>query len=146
MMQKMVYCEDEEFEKPSWIIDMGTFNTMPQPWCETDADEYWHLTGAYSPSFVEFRQVHESNEVWFLTISYYHGFAMGVSRPMDWTFVGDKIHYNDLPRYFKIGCVHEYEGLDPVKCRELGIFHGGRCYHVSKCKKCGHVHSVDSSD
>ena len=49
-----------------------------------------------------------------------------------------------------LGCAagekHAYKALSPADCRALGIYHGGRCYHVSLCTGCGHVHSVDSSD
>lgn len=41
---------------------------------------------------------------------------------------------------------HDYKGLSQEKCRERGILHFGRCYHVSECVRCGHIHAVDSSD
>ena len=44
------------------------------------------------------------------------------------------------------GGKHTYESLSPEECRARNIYHGGRCYHVSVCTGCGHVHSVDSSD
>ncbi len=40
---------------------------------------------------------------------------------------------------------HEYVSLSPVQARSFGIYHGGNCYHVSRCKNCGDVQSVDSS-
>lgn len=41
---------------------------------------------------------------------------------------------------------HEYTELSVSESRKLGIYHGGNCYHVQKCKHCGHVSSYDSSD
>lgn len=41
---------------------------------------------------------------------------------------------------------HGYVELSQEECRKLGIYHGGNCYHVSKCNHCGDVHAVDSSD
>lgn len=41
---------------------------------------------------------------------------------------------------------HEYTALSAVQARALGIYHGGKCYHVEQCNHCGDVHAVDSSD
>lgn len=41
---------------------------------------------------------------------------------------------------------HAFRELSQAECRERGIYHGGRCYHVSLCVTCGHVTAVDSSD
>lgn len=41
---------------------------------------------------------------------------------------------------------HTFRELSQEECRERGIFHGGRCYHVSICVACNHVSAVDSSD
>jgi hypothetical protein len=41
---------------------------------------------------------------------------------------------------------HTYKTLGGTECRAEGIYHGGNCYHVSRCTGCGHIHSVDSSD
>lgn len=48
--------------------------------------------------------------------------------------------------WYHVGCEHEYVELSGEECARLKIFHGGRCYHVEKCKKCGHINSYDSSD
>jgi len=42
-------------------------------------------------------------------------------------------------------CIHEYVEMSQAKCREAGIHHFGRCYHVYRCPKCGTVYAVDSS-
>ena len=41
---------------------------------------------------------------------------------------------------------HSYRDLSPAEARVRGIYHAGRCYHVSLCDGCGHVQAVDSSD
>lgn len=46
----------------------------------------------------------------------------------------------------KGGAEHTYIELSPAECRARGLYHGGRCYHVSLCTGCGHVYEVDSSD
>lgn len=40
---------------------------------------------------------------------------------------------------------HKYRELSPSECRALNVYHGGNCYHVSKCDTCGDVYAVDSS-
>lgn len=48
--------------------------------------------------------------------------------------------------YFAFGCEHETRELSRDECYNRGIYHGGRCYHVTECVKCGHVEGVDTSD
>lgn len=69
-------------------------------------------------------------------------------------------HYrkgNRLPEHLCEGCAkpltcsgptgaHAYRDLSPAEARARGIYHAGRCYHVSLCDGCGHVQAVDSSD
>ena len=69
-------------------------------------------------------------------------------------------HYrtgNRLPEHLCEGCAkpltcsgptgtHSYRELSPAEARVRGIYHAGRCYHVSLCDGCGHVQAVDSSD
>ena len=56
-------------------------------------------------------------------------------------------YLNGKVRYFKFSqCEHNYVGLSYDECKQRGIYHAGRCYHVSVCSKCGYVNAVDSSD
>ena len=41
---------------------------------------------------------------------------------------------------------HAFRELTQAECRDRGIYHGGRAYHVSICTTCEHVSAVDSSD
>lgn len=44
-------------------------------------------------------------------------------------------------------CIHDYaRKLTFAQCRERGIYHAGRCWHVYECTKCGATTSQDSSD
>jgi len=46
-----------------------------------------------------------------------------------------------------LGCEHEkFRTVTQSECKTRGIFHGGRCYHVSECTSCGVITGVDSSD
>ena len=40
---------------------------------------------------------------------------------------------------------HAYRELAATEARARGLYHGGNCYHVSRCAHCGDVHAVDSS-
>lgn len=55
-------------------------------------------------------------------------------------------YWNKKVRYFKFAkCYHEYTELTVEEARKEGVEHFGMCYHVCKCKKCGSLHSYDSS-
>jgi hypothetical protein len=41
---------------------------------------------------------------------------------------------------------HSYYELSYEQARALGLYHPGRCYHISRCEHCGDTHAVDSSD
>lgn len=41
---------------------------------------------------------------------------------------------------------HAYRELTATEARARGLYHGGNCYHVSRCEHCGDTHAVDSSD
>lgn len=97
----------------------------------------------YSPESTEFRQAKKDNKFHTLRIFWRHDgtglMAVNVSE-----FVGRE--YVNRIDWYHIGCQHKYVELSMEECRKLNIMHMGRCYHVEKCKKCGHVNSYDSSD
>lgn len=41
---------------------------------------------------------------------------------------------------------HAWREVGFEECRRLGIFHAGRCYHVSRCVRCGTWTGHDTSD
>lgn len=43
---------------------------------------------------------------------------------------------------------HAFHELTQQECRDRGIYHGGRCYHVHECTNpgCGFIRAYDSSD
>jgi len=49
-------------------------------------------------------------------------------------------------RYFLCGCDHDYQELSWQECKERGIRHEGRCWHVTECKTCKNISAHDSSD
>lgn len=47
----------------------------------------------------------------------------------------------------KLGCEHtKFRSITQAECHTGGIYHGGRCFHVSECLDCGIISAVDSSD
>jgi hypothetical protein len=43
-------------------------------------------------------------------------------------------------------CIHEFVEISYQEAKALGVRHEGRCWHVTKCTKCGATQSHDSSD
>lgn len=41
---------------------------------------------------------------------------------------------------------HQFREISQEECRARKIYHGGSCYHVSECLKCGVQKHTDSSD
>jgi len=123
---------------------MSEYNTAPVGW-EEIAEEVFSRSGFFLYGFDrhEFRQILRLSDGTETTecLSVYlfflpDGTGYGISRD----------YWKEKVRYFRFGCVHKYRGIAPSECRERGISHVGRCYHVSECTECGHIRSVDSSD
>lgn len=149
MLQKWTYpSSDEEQElikkRLTYLNRYGHFNQLPTPYKKVDISEYWELRSCYSPEMCEFRQVvlpltidkqrryHQN-----LHIEWFHDCGYGIVYPS---------RNRDEILVLRIGCEHDLEEISPDECHRLGIYHGGRCYHVRKCTKCGYVNAVDSSD
>jgi hypothetical protein len=117
-----------------------SWNEVPNGWREVSEKEF-----AQSPAFIyppvssEHRQIHPEGEPEYLSVrlNFLHdgtGWALGHD------------YWKGRVRFFQFGCVHEWREVPSQECRSRGIFHGGRCFHVSECLKCHHVQGVDSSD
>lgn len=61
-----------------------------------------------------------------------------------WAMMPDR--HSRRVRYFLFGCEHRYRELSMAECRERGVYHAGRCYHVRLCERCGYISAVDTSD
>lgn len=138
-MEKVTSIDEGEFKKPCYIDDMGTYNTMPRPYREISWHEFFHRW-AYCMQFVEHRQITEE-EFGFMSlhIMYFHKEALAVSSPSDWhlgkdRFGRDGLLWDEKPRFFRIGCEHDFE---PFGAQYMHL-------HTSKCKKCGYTETVDS--
>lgn len=149
-MQRLVRVEKDEREKLEKLFDITNYNHPPANFREVDED--------WIARYSRFR-IYGFKYIWYSQI------FIDIDKPQDMKnqpligmhFFGDDSSegiaiYTDYCgekkiRYFAFaGCFHDMEGLSQEECRKQGIYHGGRCYHVSKCKKCGWVSAYDSSD
>lgn len=100
---------------------------------------------SYGADRTEYRQILPDRLPWkgekyalSVTLYYlYDGTGYGISSD----------YWQGKVRYFRFAaCEHEYKELSQQECRKRGLYHAGRCYHVSECVKCGRINAVDSSD
>lgn len=118
----------------------GGYNDIPPGWHEmTEADIARSHLALYAPMWTQFRQILLPGEPYYLSVRlmFMHdntGYAMAFDQS------------SGRVRWFGFGCVHAYVGLSQQECAAAGIYHGGQCFHVSRCERCGYVRSVDSSD
>lgn len=145
-------------EKPDWVEDMGSFNSLPKPIRKSNFQEFLHVYKHAIPH-EEIRQVMGEDNKNILKgqysytpvkILWFRNVAFALTMPQNWHT--DKsngrcdIVYDDPIRFFRIGCEHEYRELSQKECKEQNIYHAGRCWHVNKCEKCSHIEAYDSSD
>ena len=119
---------------------MDSFNEVPANWREVPEKEFAQsIAFTYPPERSEFRQIAPTGEPYTLSVrlNFMHDGT-------GWAMASD--YWEGKVRFFRFGCAHEWRGVGQDECRERGIFHGGNCYNVSQCKKCGYVSGVDSSD
>lgn len=122
----------------------GGYNDAPPNFKEiTEAEFAQSMFFTYAPNATEHRQIlidpdDSRKECLGITLYYFFdGNGFGIAHD----YWGKKV------RYFRFkACEHEYKSLSPKEAHAKGILHFGRCYHVGECKKCGHIHSYDSSD
>ena len=127
-------------ERAAHEAKWGRFNDTLPGWREVTEGEIARSNFAsHSPVAREYRQIRSDDGKPMLAVTLYF-MHDGTGVGMHFDYWGQKV------RWFKFGCAHKYVGLSQEECRAAGIYHGGRCYHVSKCSECGHVNAVDSSD
>lgn len=116
--------------------EYGGFNDVPPNTHEITPEEFAKSKFfTYPADIVGYRQfMHDG--VWQSVFLYFYFDGTGIG-----IFSSD-----GKPRYIRFAkCEHKYLELSQAECRKNEIFHGGRCYHVYRCEKCGFIHSEDSS-
>ena len=125
----------------------GGFNDFPPNWREIDEKTFSqsHFF-MYTPKIVEYRQMLERDENGLMKMdkmcvsAHLYIFEDGVGFAMHSDYWAGKI------RFYQFGCQHDYRPVSSDECRNRGIYHGGKFFHVSECSKCGYIMAVDSSD
>jgi len=119
----------------------GGYNDSPPNFKEITEKEFAqsHFF-TYDPEATDYRQITDMpNEKTTLAVKlffFHDGSGVGMSSD----------YWEGKVRYFSFDlCEHEYEELTAEMARELGLMHHGMCWHVIKCRKCGHTQSYDSS-
>jgi hypothetical protein len=152
----MTYRLSYESQSKEWEQEFGRYNDPPPNLKEITREEYDAVVihGCYAARLKDFRQVRPEGafkKLGFKSMTKMHlhvyedKTGVAVTSVYDLNKATNKYEYT--ARYFSFAvCEHTMHGLSQQECREAGIYHGGRCYHVSRCTKCGYVSAVDSSD
>jgi len=135
-----------EAKQFSYLSKLGGHNDMPEPARECTQDEFYHVWKTESVLQEDYRSiVIDSGPMKTVIILFFHDVAFAVVFPDQLVRGSDKIQYHDKPRYFELGCDHDYRELGQKECKDRGIKHWGMCWHEWECKKCGQRKSYDSS-
>lgn len=146
-MYKLVHTQD--FTPPKGVEYNESYNELSTPYVECSADEYILKRSHYTPQFVDYKQVSGlGSEVYKpVCIEWFHDIGYAIVWPVDWKIdKNNQIVYKEPVKYYRIGCSHKFEELSYAQCKKENIYHGGNCYHVYRCEKCGTVEAHDSSD
>lgn len=121
--------------------DGGGFNDWPKQARKLTNEESEKSLGQmlflYSPDFVEYRQAKHNGKFVSLRIFWFADKTGLMAEQCE--------DSHKVKNWYRVGCEHEYVELSSKECCKIKLYHGGMCYHVSKCKKCGHISAYDSS-
>lgn len=139
-MEKLMHVDATDEHKKTY----GSGNDAPPGWEEISVKELVQKTlfSSYNPEVIDYRQILRVEGKPLPTmlpaklLIYHDGTGVGIVCD----YWGEKV------TYYRFGCRHEYHELSYDDCCSRGIYHAGRCYHVSECSKCGHINAADSSD
>lgn len=130
------------------LSQFGGYNDFPPGWRQITDAEFARKMTLYSFDHQEHRQMHAKD-------AHYTESAMKGRLFFFWDGTGVAVvsksvrdetkgfGYKDVAEFYAFGCDHEYESIAWDRETMGPQF---RCNHASKCKKCGQVWVVDSSD
>lgn len=110
------------------------YNAAPEGLVEITEDEFVKSDFfVYTPTKIEHRQVLTNNK--FLELHMFY-----VDRASDKNgFAFSTDYWKGKIRYFRFGCKHEWREYTPTDKPQF------KCYHYTKCTKCGAEWEYDSS-
>lgn len=128
--------------RPDWVDQMGTFNTIPLPFCLSTETEFQNCLTCYNPKYLEFRQVRlvgednkpQSRDV---HIFWFHSKAFMMVHP---------IPSSPNTQYYRIGCVHTWKDATEEEVRSILGRPLNNCEHLQICSSCRSLNHTDSSD
>lgn len=137
---------------PKGVVAPEKYNSLPTPYKEISADEFWHKFSVYGIGDRQaYDQVYITEEernkrLTFVHIFWHHDCGIAVAAgPRPWHCRDEKtegpgfgIVYDAPIRYFRIGCDHKYKSTYKSK---------GPHDHWNEytCEDCGAVNAYDSS-
>lgn len=124
--------------------------SLPEPHEEVTEHEFRHLLGMWGARKVETREwCADGQKYRDLYVIYWFPYCgIAVQYPMKWKTdcsLPGNIRYELEPRYFRLGCKHDWVELSQEEARAQGRLHHGMCWHVFHCGKCDTYKSYDSS-
>ena len=144
----------------------SVYNSMPASMRDITDLDFWSFMGHRGLVAMEHRQVFHKNNgdviyvrsddvagsYWDTTLFYLaDGSALGRAIIHRTVYAKDGVKLpfplrEIVVKYLAFGCEHDYESLSWQECKDQGIFHGGSCWSVRRCKLCGDIQSHDTSD
>lgn len=120
MIHAVVSVSADEFTLPTGIEEAGSYNFMPKPFREAEADEYYHHVAHYTPLFMEYRQVKDLPGLGFsaVRIHWYVRQGWAIRYPNRWRSrrpedgEGYSLIWEEPIRYYKIGCDHLFRTVE----------------------------------
>ena len=141
------------------IVDIGGFNTMPEPWSECTQADFYRVRALRKGNGLEYRQIMKTRDfaVAFLGERSVRKNVDFSGQPSDWfpsidVFVWwyDDAAYVEVPpchghpaRYFKCGCYHK--GEETLASILANRDNPHWCLHDLVCTECGATKTTDSS-
>ncbi len=124
----------------------GHYNEIPENFRPISPDKFASIMMFYPDIHTEYRQLIGLKDIPYATSAKLWFFHDGTGIALTEECIkNDKDFpmYKYVAGFYAFGCDHEYE---PIAWDSETMGPQYRCTHASKCKKCGRVWIVDSSD
>lgn len=137
--------KSDKIIKPSWITNLGTLNSLPEPFEEVTESDFIHNRTRTCIQSIEFRSILFPNGFYSTYIEWHPSCAFAQVFPKEWCLKDSKVFYTMPIRYFRIGCKHSYRPMtkEELNKNSIVLFHST---HAAICDQCGDIQITDSSD
>ena len=129
MVNQIIPTRKENLFRDCKYVGENTWNgPLPFPFTQSTWDCFFIKYAYYTPLYTDFRQVYGHGEI--PDGNYRMYFFHDVAYAVKWEREDPK-----LSVVYRLGCNHDWE-----------VIATGRCYSKSRCRICGTITEVDSSD